>query len=215
MKRFILTLTLCSLLPVANAKNSDYYSALQQPVKLSGFYIGAGAGITTFWDAMLSGDDGTLSEQISDLKSKHSSLRIYSGYNINRIVGIEASYTNYGDLTPKDSSVQGHLSPRAVSVAANVGYTFDTGLRAFAIAGLSILDLRQSEEWLDDETSVAFRYGVGGEYQPSTVTGLTFRIAYEADVYATSVNSIYSNNQSNDKYISQIGSFYLGGSYKF
>jgi len=216
MKQIVtVSMLLCLTSPVS-ADDSNYYSALQKKVKLDGFYIGGGAGLTSFWDGIFSSEEDTISNQVSSLESKHSTLKLYSGYNINRIVGVEASYANYGVVTTKDSNVQGHLSPRSISVAANVGYTFDTGLRAFAIAGLSMLDLRQSEDWFDDESYVAFRYGFGGEYQPSTVTGLTFRLAYEADVYAVAVNSIYNNsNTDNDIYISQIGSLYLGASYKF
>ncbi len=215
MKQYAASFMLLCLALPATADDSNYYTALQKKVKLDGFYIGGGAGLTNFWDSMYSSDGDTISSQVSELESKHSTLRLYSGYNINRIVGVEASYTNYGEITPEDNSVQGHLSPKAFAVAGNVGYTFDTGLRAFAIAGLSVLDINQSADWFEKERYVAFRYGFGGEYQPSTATGLTFRLAYEADLYGTTISSIHEGDDTTEAYISQIGSFYLGASYKF
>ncbi|WP_028864403.1 outer membrane beta-barrel protein [Psychromonas aquimarina] len=197
-----------------SADESPYHSSLTAKPELSGFYIGLGAGPSQYWNAVIDDDDDSIS-YTSDLESKNTAVKLYSGVNINRIVGVEVSYSDYGSLTPKPgSSAAGSLSPRAVAVAANIGYTFDTGLRAFGIAGLSVIDLRQSEVMFNDDKRVAFRYGFGGEYQPSTATGLTFRLAFEADMYAATLSNDY-NNRDNSSYISQIGTLYLGAMYKF
>ncbi len=203
-------------IPVS-ANESPYHNSLIAKPELSGFYIGLGAGASKYWNAIIEDDDngnGSIS-YISDFESKNTAVKIYSGVHINRIIGVEVSYTDYGNVTPKaGSGLTASLSPRATAVAANIGYTFDTGLRAFAIAGLSVIDLRQSEALFNDDHRLGFRYGFGGEYQPSTATGLTFRLAYEADMYSATLSSIH-NNLDNSAYLSQIGTLYLGAAYKF
>ncbi|WP_019616528.1 outer membrane beta-barrel protein [Psychromonas ossibalaenae] len=214
MKKVLCTSAALLLSFQLSADESPYHSSLIAKPELSGFYIGLGAGVSNYWNAVIDDDHDSIS-YTSDLESKNTAVKIYSGVNINRIVGVEVSYSDYGDLRPKaGSSSTGSLSPRAFAVATNIGYTFDTGLRAFGIAGLSVIDLRQSEVMFNDDTRLAFHYGFGGEYQPSTASGLTFRLAFEADMYSTTLSSIY-NNKDNSAYISQIGTLYLGAMYKF
>lgn len=215
MKNILYLAILLGMTTNAHANDSIYHSSLQEKAILSGFYIGGGAGGTSYWDGLFNTDSNSIDREITSLESDHSTVKIYSGYHINRIVGIEVGYTSYGDLHSK-SDITGKLSPTAISIAANVGYTFSTGLRAFGIAGLSSLDLKQSDDWFENDKQVAFRYGFGGEYQPSNATGLTFRLAYEADVYAVKANELYSSGSKSDRtYVSNIGSLYLGAAYKF
>lgn len=194
-------------------------TAEEEAVVLDGFYIGAGVGFTTGFYTVFDYDDfdDSLSTEFDSLNNGNSAFKIYSGYHINRIIGVEASYTEYGKLKASGGGlIKGEISPVSISVAANMGYTFNTGLRPFAIAGLSYLNLNASDDWFDNDSHLAFHYGFGGEYQPSTVTGLTFRLAYEADVYSTSMDELYTTQSTHyTRYFSNIGSLYLGASYKF
>lgn len=188
-----------------------------ETARLSGWYVGAGAGLTGFSDGVLN-DDDAFSRNVSKLDSQHSTLHMYGGYYVNRIVGIEVSYRHYGELTTAyEQPISTTFSPNAFSVSANVGYTFDTGIRAFGLAGLSSLQIKQSVDGWQDDQYLAFHYGVGGEYQPTFVHGLTLRIAYEADLYSAQINDIYNNpaQQDYDAYIAQISSLYVGIGYKF
>lgn len=215
MKRIMYLTLLLGLTTNTYAASSEYHSSLQKKAILSGFYIGGGVGESDYWDGLFNTDSDSINTSITSLESNHSTLKIYSGYHINRIVGVEVGYTRYGDLTSKSDNA-GKLSPTAISVVANVGYTFSTGLRAFGIAGLSALDLKQTDNWFESDTQVAFRYGFGGEYQPSNATGLTFRLAYEADIYAVKASDFYSSGSNSERtYVSNLGSLYLGAAYKF
>lgn len=200
------------------AQNSDSYAQSQpqpQPqIKVSGFYLGGAAGISSYHDGILVKDGDDYNGFTSDFKAEHSALKLYSGYQINRIVGVEASYTDYGDIN-NDSIDNGRLAPRSVSVAANLGYSFNSGWRPYGIVGLSWLDMRPSEQWFENDKIIAFHYGFGGEYQPKNWQGLTFRLAYEADFFASTIRDSYLNPDSESAYISNLGNFYIGASYKF
>ncbi|MCW1890338.1 porin family protein [Vibrio chagasii] len=59
---------------------------------------------------------------------------LYGGYQFNRIVGIELGYTDYADYESYGTKV---FSPTSLSVTANLGYTFDSSIRPFVLAGLN------------------------------------------------------------------------------
>jgi len=168
---------------------------------VSGFYLGAGVGST---DANFSNDDIS-----HTLPTDGTTAKIIAGYQFNRIVAIEAQYTTYGKikLTPQDS-----WETETFSLAANLGYTFDNGLRPFATIGLSSLDLNQKisdpDLLLDDSNSTALRFGAGLEYTPAALSGVSFRAGYEADAFIIKENLVSDTNVL-------IGSVYVAASYKF
>lgn len=163
----------------------------------SGAYIGLGYGTTTFdkGDAPRLNDD-------SD-----SGYKVYGGYLFNKVVGVEAAYTDYGDYTYITNTT---LSPTAISIAANLGYTFLNGqLRPYALAGLSYLDLNQNRTaYYDDDNTVAFAYGAGIEYSPTILKGLGFRASWNADIYV--VDPIIT-----DDYTQTLGMLNVSVQYKF
>lgn len=177
---------------------------IQANQDVSGFYIGAGVGSTN-----TSNDTDGFS---IDADTDGSTLKAIGGYQFNRVVAIEAQYTKYGDIIPLPSVNQIYKwSPTTVSLSANLGYTFDNGLRPFTTIGLSSLDLDQSlVSPLDDSSSTALHFGLGLEYTPASLSGISFRTGYEGDAFLID-NSL---NYVSDTAV-LIGSFYVAALYKF
>lgn len=189
------TLLFAALLPaVASAQTFE------------GFYVGAGLGSTDF-------DERKLFEELSTNSYPYSTdpgntVKFIAGYQVNRIVSIEAQYTNYGDveLTLPLEKAQFDIEHTSITVAANVGYTFDNGLRPFATLGLGSINL----EYLDfSDSGAALRTGLGLDYTPIQLGGFSFRAAYEVDHY-----SIEEQETKKTRDLS-IGSFYLATTYRF
>ena len=176
---------------------SAFAGAQEQAVEkdVSGFYLGGGFGTTTY-DDDVSG---------STLETNDSTFKLIGGYQFNRIVGIEAQYTKYSDVTAPQTS--GALEPTAISVAANLGYTFDSGWRPFGTVGLTQMSI--DIPFAKDEDETALRLGAGVEYTPASLEHLNFRVAYEVDTF-----TIEQDFPLSDVTI-QLGSFYAGATYKF
>ena len=176
---------------------SAFAGAQEQAVEkdVSGFYLGGGFGTTTY------DDDAAF----STLETNDSTFKLIGGYQFNRIVGIEAQYTKYSDVTSPQAS--GALEPTAISVAANLGYTFDSGWRPFGTVGLTQMSI--DIPFAKDEDETALRLGAGVEYTPASLEHLNFRVAYEVDTF-----TIEQDFPSSDVTF-QLGSFYAGATYKF
>ncbi|MFZ3509232.1 porin family protein [Vibrio harveyi] len=185
-KAVILLLTLGSIQAQANDSKD-----------VSGFYLGGGIGNTTYSD-----DD-----PFTQLDGDGTTFKLIGGYQFNRIVGVEAQYTDYGDIKLKHTLLD--LDVNSVSVAANIGYTFDNGLRPFATLGLGYISVDIPEGLGPDEDELLLRVGAGLEYTPHQLSNITFRAAYEMDHF-----NVDSTRSSKDTDI-QIGSFYAGATYKF
>ena len=126
-----------ALILVSSVVNAEIIESAED---MSGFYLGAGIGDTTFD----SHDFDTSGVDDSDKTSK-----IIAGMQFGRIFALEGQYTQYGDL--KDDF--GSWSPVSISVSANLGYSFSNGLRPFgviSVIGLSAVDLGQSHELGED-----------------------------------------------------------------
>ncbi|WP_392340106.1 porin family protein [Moritella marina] len=188
MKSITTLSTLAALLLATNVQaNQD----------VSGFYLGAGVGST---DAELEQDSHSVSPSTDG-----STLKFIGGYQFNRIVAIEAQYTSYGEVK-LDSSYK--WEPTTISLAANLGYTFENGLRPFAVIGLSSLDLDQNAKFINDSNATAVRFGAGLEYTPAALSGISFRAGYEGDAFSVEVPG-----ESDTDVL--IGSVYVAASYKF
>jgi len=165
---------------------------------VSGFYIGGGLG-STFSD----------SDSSSFYSDTHgSTLKLIGGYQFNRIVAIETQYTKYGDVTPLRNENDYKWAPSTISLAANLGYTFQNGLRPFTTIGLSSLNLNQTTKKIDDNNATAARLGLGLEYTPANLSNINFRAGYEADAF-----TLNSPSKSDTDVI--LSSLYLAASYKF
>ncbi|GLR74181.1 porin family protein [Aliivibrio sifiae] len=196
MKKSILLLALLSACSYANATTND----------VSGVYLGGGFGTTNF------DDDGGFGS--ANVDEDGSTFKLIGGYQFNRIVAVEMQYSKYGDLKVNGpySLLHGTVEHSSISLAANVGYTFDSGWRPFAIAGLgSIKQSGKAYGLSDSDSGTSFRYGAGVEYTPKALGGLAFRVAYEGDLFVVDSGS----NNIDDDYAMTIGTFYAGATYKF
>jgi len=180
-----------------------------------GFYLGAGYGSFNYdvdqnWDT-----DSQYGKLIE--KTEGDTLKVYAGYQFNRVIAIEATYTDYGDtegyVNSRFSSETVKQSPTSISVAANAGYSFDNGLRPFALLGLASMNLNSSYEFLDTDSPIAIKYGFGLEYAPIQLHGVQLRVAFESDTYFAEAYS--GLNLDADIYAFSLSSFYAGVSYKF
>ncbi len=178
-------------------------SPLSYGESYDGFYLGAGIGTVDF-------DDGGLFKNLNTpINTSYSgnTYKIISGYKFNRIVAIEAQYTSYGDtkFSAPVAGVTGTLEHSSVTVSANVGYTFNNGLRPFAILGLGRIDAKE-DDWSDHGT--ALRTGVGIEYTPPKLENVGFRLAYESDLFTV-------EGEQKKEFDQSVGSFYFSTLYTF
>ncbi|MCG9681164.1 porin family protein [Vibrio sp. Isolate23] len=131
--------------------------------------------------------------------------KLIAGYMFNRIIGVEAQYTNYAPIkiNSSNSTFNHELDLFSFTVNANMGYTFDNGLRPFATAGMGSIDLGES----GSEAGSTVRIGAGVEYFVPQLAGLSIRAAYEVDHF---ILDFYDK-----EYSQSIGSFYASASYNF
>jgi len=184
----------------------------------SGLYFGAGLGPTAL------NDNGFVSDWNSEnrhngtptdytLYDTASGIHLYGGFKFNRIVSLEASYTNYGKFTlEKNSDPFLSFTPTSFSVSANLGYDFFDGqLRPFGLIGMSYVDLGG---WSGDSNPDAVHIGLGLEYSPATQKNVGFRLAYEADIFKMDTG-ISNGTYVNAEYTQSLGMLYLGAHYRF
>ncbi len=172
-----------------------------------GFYLGAGLGSTDF-------DDGGIFNEIDEplsTETKGSTVKLIAGYQINRVLGIEAQYTRYGETSIEISDQKaGGIEHRSFTLGANLGYSFDNGLRPFATFGIGSIEYTLKNRFHSkDESGSTVRLGAGLEYTPYIVNGFTIRAGYEADYY------VLEDTWADRDYDQSIGSWYLGTTYKF
>lgn len=202
-KALLLTAILSSFASVASAQD------------FGGFYLGAGLGTTDFDDGGLVDDANDYTNNAARLStdSDGTTLKLIAGYQINRIVGIEAQYTKYGDTDVKALGTKlGTLKHDSFAISANLGYTFDNGLRPFGTIGLGSISYEEkgtgeAQGFDFDDNGGALRAGLGLEYAPASFNGFAIRAGYEADFYVMEVGI--------EDYSQSVGSFYIGSTYKF
>ncbi|MBL4829334.1 MAG: porin family protein [Aliivibrio sp.] len=180
-------------------------SPLSHANDYNGFYLGAGIGTVDI------DDDGALDDISPALNTSYSgnTYKLISGYKFNRIVAVEGQYTSYGDMKISASGSNTNLTfeQRSVTISANVGYTFNNGLRPFGILGVGRLDSKSDGD-SDHETTL--RIGSGIEYTPPKLENVSFRLAYEWDMYRTEEDST-----TKKEYDQSVGSFYFSTLYNF
>ena len=208
--KFILSIAMMSAFAANNVMASD-----------KGFYLGGAIGTSGI------DDGGLVSSTIAPVtfEAEDNSYRVIAGYKFNRIVSIELQYTDYGDVVAKNKADKNDgftWTPKMASVAANLGYTFNNGVRPFGIIGLSSVDLdmkfadgsRPSSSDFDD-TGTGVRYGVGVEFTPPRLSALSLRLGYEADAFSVETYEGYSWNQRKVEKDVVLDSFYFGATYNF
>jgi len=184
----------------------------------SKIYFGVGLGPTSLNDNGFVSDwndenrhNGTPIEYT--LYDTASGIHLYGGFKFNRIVSLEAAYTNYGEFSlEKNSNAFLSFTPTSLSLSANIGYDFYDGqLRPFGIAGISYVDLKG---WSDSDKPDALHIGFGVEYTPATQKRFGFRLAYEADIFKMDTG-MTNGTYVKDEYTQSMGMLYLGAHYRF
>ncbi len=193
-------------------------SLYAEPIK--GAYVGLGAGSSVFNDGGVKDD---LNDAIAPSKVGYdyadTGLKMYGGYQFNKVVAVELSYTNYGKYDMDYAGYNLELNPTAISVAVNVGYNLGSNgqYRPFVIAGVSSVSFGENGNLkaYDSDSVTAFRFGVGYEYSPVALKHMSFRVAYEGDFY--SLIDANPNNDAgySDTYAQSMSMLYVGASYKF
>ena len=189
-----------------------------------GFYLGAGFGASLYnltlahSEYQLENDTGTF--DAADLKENDTGYLFYAGYQINKIIGVEASYTDYGTFSKEKFNKVYSQTPKSMAVYANAGYTFLNGqLRPFGLLGLGYLQKNQSKDYdhLEVKDNIAtLHYGVGVDYYPTSLKGLGFRASFTGDTYAEgSYKAVDDNITETTSLWQNYGLFYIGAQYKF
>ena len=197
-----------------------------------GFYVGAGAG-ASFYNVSLTHSsydlydpEGTYTINGSDLDQLDGSdvgYLLYGGYQFNKIIGVEGSFTDYGTFSSKIGSLAFTKKPQSYAIAANAGYNFFNGqLRPFGLLGLGYLVTNQSGAYEKmnafDSDFATLHMGLGVEYYPTVLKGFGVRASYTADSYVSNVDT--KENSTTDKVTQTTlwqyySILYVGVQYKF
>ena len=182
----------------------------------TGIYLGVGYGTTSYYDDDMVKDIAPK----ASLDQSDAGLKVYTGWMINKIVGVELGYTDYGSFAVSNSSID----VSSYSIAANLGYTFlDGQLRPFGLAGISYIsnDYPSGDANNDvDPTNGGLHLGVGVSYVPTVLHGVGFRLAYETDIYSADTVSVSgfgtsTTTTTTDTYTQSVGNLYVGVEYNF
>ncbi|MEF1228598.1 outer membrane beta-barrel protein [Vibrio fortis] len=173
----------------------------------SPFYLGVGVGETDF-------DDGGWAEKESDpiwSETDGQTYKVYGGFKLNQNIGFEGQYTNYADTVYRSPKHAGKVTAAlaSYSLAANVGYQFNIGIRPFVTVGLGMVDLQATSPGggSNDEQEALMRLGAGVEYTHPALRQVTFRLAYEKDEFDITYRGVTESYS--------VASAYLGASFNF
>ena len=213
MKKLTLVLSVLSLSIASSFAQAD---TMSQEQKVSGFYLGGTVGASTLVNIVDKNyiDDNPYRDidKINDT-STSASVQFLAGYQFNRIIAAELAYTYFGQLE-KDDNIK--FNPQAVTAQANIGYTFDSGWRPFALVGISSINLHQKNDFFDNYSKGSLRAGAGVDFSPRSLRGVSFRATWTADKF----NSTYTKTDKLGRKTDYtdfniLGSFNIGATYKF
>ncbi len=157
--------------------------------------------------------------EASELEDSDSGNLLYAGYQFNKIIAVEAAYTEYGNFSKIIFAKQYSQTPESLAVYANAGYTFLNGqLRPFGIGGLGYLNRNQSRAY--DRLGfkgefVTLHLGFGIDYYPTVLRGLGFRLSFSDDMYVESDYTYTGSTTETDSLWQNYSLFYAGVQYKF
>ncbi|RLA71308.1 MAG: hypothetical protein DRG24_05660 [Epsilonproteobacteria bacterium] len=185
----------------------------------SGTYFGVAGGWSGYKakfidsDYYIDDDESSGSSRTKSYDESDKGYKLYGGYQFNKIIGVEASYTDYGVMESRNYTQK----PQSFSVYANAGYNFLNGqLRPFGLLGLGYLKTNQSRDILKDDF-MTVHAGGGVEYYPKVLGGLGFRAAVEGDFYISSQSAVDESGHyySSETFCQRYVLLYLGVQYKF
>lgn len=190
-----------------------------------GLYIGAGVGSSRFTVSRSESSCIQLNSNLictlneSDLEDRDSGSLLYAGYQFNKIIAVEAAYTEYGDFSKVINGIEYSQAPTSFAVYANAGYTFFNGqLRPFGIGGLGYLNRNQSRDYDSlgfNEDFVTLHLGFGVDYYPAALRGFGFRLSFSSDLYPQSDYHYTDTTADTDSLLQNYSVLYAGVQYKF
>lgn len=195
-------------------------------IKQDGFYVGAGGGMSFNAVVLSKGyfQDDTTTYKSDNLSDTDIGYIVYGGYQFNKIIAVEAAYTDYGSFsdTVATASVPGNETfksdPASFSLYANAGYTFANGLRPFGQIGAGYLMVNGSRttDAINIDDGMSMRFGLGLEYAPPKLAGFGFRIAYIEELTMDYDYKADDNGQDTSTVMMNYnGMMYVGAQYKF
>lgn len=228
-------LAICGVFSIAHAASLDetgHAKGIKQHQKKSGFYLGGTIGtgkLNIKRDEKFLANNPNLDIKQKDSSASAQSIQLLVGYQFNRIIALEFAFEHYiNDLDydgfKKDPSTGVyspaplHSSPRILSLQANIGYNFHSGLRPFTLAGLTSYtdkDLYNA----DSSSQFTLRLGLGVEYAPATLNGVAFRASWITDIatgeYSDTSNPSSGNVLGDYEDNFNLNTFNIGSTYKF
>ncbi len=231
MNRIFMVLTVATVLFSTGVMAEDV-STKVETVKVEGFYAGLGFGGTFNAIALVKGDyveDGTNTYNISNLGDSDIGYLLYAGYQFNKIIAVEASFTDYGSfsdtLKARNSNIVTTFesAPKGGAIYANAGYTFNNGWRPFGQLGLGYIQSNPSASLqvlnnFSDGDFMTMHYGFGVEYAPVRFRGFGVRVAYSGDMnmdWNAVTEDDNGNIDSSAMLMRFYGLLYIGAQYKF
>ncbi len=229
----VLTMGVVSLMSAestSSGSNSDANlpSASVKEKTGEGVYAGLGIGSSLYNVAVANTkynfdtSTGTVSgSDIEQLDDSDIGYLLYGGYQFNRIIAIEGSYTDYGSFSSTINGKDYSKKPRSFAVYANAGYTFLNGqLRPFGLLGLGYLLTNQSATYEQlngfDDSAFTVHAGLGVDYYPTQFKGFGFRAAFTNDTnYDNSVKTYNNTVETSTSMWQYYSLFYIGAQYKF
>jgi len=172
-------------------------------------YVGIGFGGSAYIDS------GFAKEQIAgvdkDIEEDGIGAKVYAGYQVNKIIGLEISYVYYGSFKANDNY---EYHAQGLSVAGNVGYTFfDNQLRPYVLIGLGYIISNFPHDGVDvSDYKPSLHTGLGLTYVPKVLEGMGFRVAYEGNGFSYTLNRGTDEEKS---YPQGFGILYVGVEYRF
>jgi len=219
MQKILLSLVTASLfVTILSAADNNATKPTQDAIN-TGWYLGLGLGATRFMDDDIGDSFDSRPGGVNLDQDTDTGFKLYAGYKFNTIVGVEASYVNYGKFTYTDNSglTTTTLNPESLNVAANLGYDFlNDQLRPYALVGLGYVDFAQGgyDKVYSTESSFGMVFGMGVEYTPKNFHGIGFRASIDRTMPVT-VQS-YDNPTKDDKaFVQPLCLYSIGVNYKF
>ena len=219
MYKALYSLLTASLLVTAlSAADVNATAPTQVSIK-TGWYLGLGLGATKFMDDDIGESFDNRPLGVSLDQDTSNGFKLYAGYKFNTIVGVEASYVNYGKFTYKNSlgDTTTTLNPESLNLAANLGYDFlNDQLRPYALAGLGYVDFAQGgyDKIYSTESSFGMVFGVGVEYTPKNFHGIGFRASIDRTMPVT-VQTYNDPTKDDEAFIQPLCLYSIGINYKF
>ena len=222
MNKILLAVGLSAFLMAGLLHAQDIQKAVP---KADGIYLGVGGGVTFNFAFLSVGNyqDETSVYTSDSLGDVDGGYLVYAGYQFNKIIAVEAAYTDYGSFSDTLTDSLGRVTtfttdPQSFTVYANAGYTFANGLRPFGQIGLGYMKVNGSNttDKINIDDGVSMRLGLGLEYTPKALVGFGLRVAYIDEMTMDASYKSNDNGSTTSTLMMNInGMLYVGGQYKF